>query len=380
MKKLSYFLFLALFSCGGNENSESSNSNILEDLTFSVDTVMIDPGEELLVISSGYQLKSSSSFSEDNRFLYIFNHQDHVIAKVDLNELKLRDFFSFEKEGPNGTGPYVQNQQVLPEEQFLITGYQLAGVFERTGNKVQNFNLNTEEFSGLDENTPFGNQLILASGANWLFSLSGLFNQGGKDLVKLSPSEKTGKLIDLSGLDIADNYFVALHSDQGSMFSVPQFNLQEINGKLYITTEVTSSLYQYDYQNDLLHLVTFDHQIVPPAKTGKLKKEVTSRDEFNDEMLKSSSQVSFEKLLWDEKTNRFFRLGRKVLLDDPSDANSYSFEYYLFVYDKELNLLGEKYLDGVTDQLAFYFLKEGKLWSYVNVEDELGFAVFTFDF
>ena len=27
-----------------------------------------------------------------------------------------------------------------------------------------------------------------------------------------------------------------------------------------------------------------------------------------------------------------------------------------------------------------YFWKDGKLYSYVNVEDELGFAVFTFNF
>ena len=27
-----------------------------------------------------------------------------------------------------------------------------------------------------------------------------------------------------------------------------------------------------------------------------------------------------------------------------------------------------------------YFFKDGKLYSYVNAEDELGFAVFTFDF
>ncbi|MBN3581619.1 DUF4221 family protein [Algoriphagus aestuarii] len=380
MKKLLLFTFsISLFSCSEYKNSESGSSNLLENFSFTVDTVVIDPGEEILAISNEYQLKNSTSFSNDNQILYILNYDEISISKVDLNQLRLLEVFDFEKEGPNGTGVYVQRQQVLPDEDFLITAYESTGIFDREGNRLKHFKLNTDEFSGLDPDTQFSNQLFMSSDANWLFSFTGFSNQGAKDLVKLNPDEKSGQLIDLPALDIADDFLVSLHSDQGSMFSIPQMNLQEINGVLYITCEVTSSIYKYDYQKDTLQLFTFDHQLVPNAKSGKLKSEVSSRAEFSAEMSKSSSQISFEKLLWDDKTNRFLRLGRKIHPKEDG-SNTYTAEVFLFVYDKDLNLLGETLLEELDKNPAFYFFKDGKLWSYVNVEDELGFAVFTFDF
>jgi hypothetical protein len=52
----------------------------------------------------------------------------------------------------------------------------------------------------------------------------------------------------------------------------------------------------------------------------------------------------------------------------------------MYVYDRDFNLIGEAEL---SEKLAFprdFFFKDGKLWSYVNVEDELGFAVMDFKF
>ncbi len=54
------------------------------------------------------------------------------------------------------------------------------------------------------------------------------------------------------------------------------------------------------------------------------------------------------------------------------------FKNVLTVFDENLNQLGETIVP--VDPFSKKFFKDGKLWSYVNVEDELGFAVFTFDF
>lgn len=382
MKKLfALSLLTVLYSCSEKESSEGTKKSIiLENVSYSVDTVVMDSGEEVLAISNEYKLRNSSSLSENHQFLYFLNNDDNSISKIDLNQSRLLEVFHFEKEGPNGTGAYVQRQQVLPEEQFLITDYQSSGIFNKEGSKLQEFKLNTKEFSGLDPDTQFSNQLLLSSDSKWLFSLTGLYNQGAKDLVKLNPNTKSGELIDLPALEIANDFSVSLQSDQGSMFFVPQSILQEINGALFISNEVTSSIYKYDYQTDSLQLFTYSHQLVPSIKTGKLKGEVSSQEEFYAEMQESSTQVGFEKLLWDEKSNRFFRFGKKILPKEGDDPNAYTAEVYLFIYDKDLNLLGETFLEDLDQQPVFYFFKDGKLWSYVNVEDELGFAVFTFDF
>ena len=96
-------------------------------------------------------------------------------------------------------------------------------------------------------------------------------------------------------------------------------------------------------------------------------------------MEKASSQIGFEKLLWDDSSKRFFRFGRK-LLPKENDEDPTKAELYLFAYDADLKLIGEKFLEDVDQIPSSPFFKDGKLYSYVNVEDELGFAVFTFNF
>lgn len=386
MKKLLPVLFLiVLVSCGEKGETEKAESNnILENLTYSVDTVVVDPGDDFLTIPSEFQLETLSSLSKDKKTLYLFNNKDHTMAIVNLDQLKLMEFIPFEKEGPNGVGEYAQSLQALPNNQFLFTNFQATGIFDLNAKNLSSFKLNTAEFEGLKIDSPFNSQLLMTSDPNWLFSLTGYFNDGAKDLVKLNPKERTGEIIDLPALDIAKDFSVMM-SDR-SIISVPQSSIRNSNGMLLISNEVTSAVYRYDYQKDTLQLITFQHQLVPNAKTGSLKSEVSSRDELLAETVKSSSQISFDNFIWDESRKQFFRLGHKIITSAiavPSDIenkNSYKSAIYLFVYDAELNLLGERLLEKLTNRPRFYFFKDGKLWTYVNVEDELGFAVFTFDF
>ena len=54
------------------------------------------------------------------------------------------------------------------------------------------------------------------------------------------------------------------------------------------------------------------------------------------------------------------------------------FRNVLTVFDEEINQIMET--EVLVDPFSKKFFKDGKLYSYVNVEDELGFAIFTFDF
>ncbi len=381
MRKLLIISFFALLSaCGGKESESKEPGNILENLTYSVDTVVVDPGDNLLSIANYSQLQGSSSLSQDQTIFYLFDNKDHRIAVVDLDQLKLLEFLPFEAEGPDGVGQYAQGLQVLADRNFLITNFQSSGIFNREGKKLENFKLNDAEFKGLEISSPFSSGLLMSTDRKWLFSLSGLYNDAAKDLVKLDPKQKTGEAIDLPALDIADDFGISLLSNEGSMIYIEQSNLDEINGRLYISNKVTSAIYRYDYQLDSLELFTFQHSLVANEKTGTVKNEVSSKEALFEEMAKVTTQIGFEKLLWDEERKLFFRLGTKLLNSSIDENVTNKFDVYLFAYDENLNLLGEKLLENLLNPPRFYFLKDGKLWSYVNVEDELGFAIFTFDF
>jgi hypothetical protein len=83
--------------------------------------------------------------------------------------------------------------------------------------------------------------------------------------------------------------------------------------------------------------------------------------------------------LWDETREMYLRLGKKTFLGKEKGDPS-TFEVFLFAYDKDFNVLGETKIEGLKQVPANYFWKNGKLWSYVNVDDELGFAVMDFKF
>ncbi|HSI74915.1 MAG TPA: hypothetical protein VK957_03435 [Lunatimonas sp.] len=75
---------------------------------------------------------------------------------------------------------------------------------------------------------------------------------------------------------------------------------------------------------------------------------------------------------WDLQDRRSYKEG--VL-----KAN-YEFDYESSPYDQDFKVFGETKIEGLNQIPESYFWKGGKLWSYVNIEDELGFAVIDFKF
>ena len=380
MKKLLPLLSLVLLAaCSEKGESESNESgNILEKMTYTVDTVVVDPGEEIIDLSGGMRL---SNLSDDKEKLYLFTQKEHQVAVINLDQLELVEFLPFELEGPNGVGQYVGTMQLLDGEKFLLSSFQTSGIFDRNGIKTQDLMLKPQDYSGVEVEgeAPMNYKLMQSADGKRLFSLPGDFMEGSRDLAVLDPSDKSGKVVDIPAMDKAAEFRILLQSTDMMSIYVEDVNLQEFDGQLYISTSATSDIYRYDYPLDSLQLFHFPHQLVPPAKTGTIKNKVSSEDEWRAEMEKASSQVGFEKLLWDDSSKQFFRFGRKMLPKADEEAPAKA-EVYLFTYDADLKLIGEKFLEELDQVPSSPFFKDGKLWSYVNVEDELGFAVFTFDF
>ncbi len=83
--------------------------------------------------------------------------------------------------------------------------------------------------------------------------------------------------------------------------------------------------------------------------------------------------------MWDETRELFFKIGS---ITTPSDTpgSPANIKVFLYAFDSKMKLVGETLIEGLNSLPEHPFFKDGKFWSYVNVEDELGFAVFTFNF
>ncbi|SFT76479.1 protein of unknown function [Algoriphagus locisalis] len=379
MKKLLTISLLVLLSaCGGKESETTSRSeNILENLTYSVDTVVVDPGEEIINLKYGL---SSSSMSPDQQKLYKFDGNTMQLQEINLDKLALTASFPFEKEGPNGVGPFGNTLTSLRDELFLFSGHNRIGKFSKTGELSQDFDYTIDELlEGEKAKGHMLSQFAYLEGNQLGFFLETNFFDPVFNLVLVNFEEENSKVIDLPEMDITHDYRVVT-DDNGYKVSITQeVNVQTINSKAYVSNTVSSGIYRYDPELDTLQYITFPLTLTATQKTRKIKNEVSSAEERKEQTALINSEVRFNELLWDDKSNQFFRFS-SILIPSNSEEPSKKSEVFLSAFDSQLNLIGEKKLEELFTVPENAFFKDGKLYSYVNVGDELGFAVFTFNF
>ena len=373
MKKILPFLALAVVaSCGRKtEEKDASLVNLLEHLTYSVDTVLIDSGEELFNLSGMIHLEPQST-----EFVYLFDEKPSKIQKIDLEKRALVSTFQFEKEGPDGIGTFLSNFQPLSDDRFLIASYESQGIFKADGTKE--LDLRLSNFSDLENDyqqeiqMPFAMQV--SPDDKFAYSLNGDFFEGVWSFVRINLESKSLKIWEMPELLSSKNFTVTLKSNDGFDLRAEDIFLNILNEKVIIAAGNTSSIYSYDPVSDSLGFVSFPHELTAPEKIGTYPSEVTSKEEYNDVVSNIRSEITYETFIWDSSRELYFRLGNKRIRDSKKS------EVFLYAYDSELNLIGEQMIEGLERPPSHYFFKDGKLWSYVNVEDELGFAVFTFNF
>ncbi len=383
--KIDFYLFLfgafVLFSCGGTSSEKEGSGNALENLTLNIDTVVVDPKGE--IIDLGYGIHRSS-ISLDHKTLYFFDMRNTVINEIDLDKLELTGTFPFSKEGPNSVGFNPPLIQSLANDRFLITSPTInVGIYTKNGIKEKSLKFNFREIEGLgvDEEGLITNRVTLSPNENLMFALTTLGpSKPEVRLLVIDPQSKTGKSIDLPNMLHTLKLTLLLQLPKSVSRTGEAIWLRIIQDKLYITSSVTSDTYVYDYEKDSLRLVEFDHQLVPKKKTGDFESnEFSDEKAFKEASEKLLSQVAFQELIWDEQRKQFFRFAYQRTIE--AEGSWYNrAKVYLFVYDADLVLLGEKYLPELPNVPEFTFFKDGKLWSYVNVNDELGFTVIDFNF
>ena len=383
--KIDFYLFLfgafVLFSCGGTSSEKEGSGNALENLTLNIDTVVVDPKGE--IIDLGYGIHRSS-ISLDHKILYFFDMRNTVINEIDLDKLELIGIYPFSKEGPNSVGFNPPQIQSLAKDRFLITSPSInVGIYNKNGIKEKSLKFNFKEIEGLgvDEEGLITNRVTLSPNENLMFALTTLGpSEPEVRLMVIDPESKMGKSIDLPNMLHTLKLTLLLRLPKLISRTGEAIWLRIIQDKLHITSSVTSDTYVYDYEKDSLRLVEFDHQLVPKKKTGDFENnEFSDEKAFKEASEKLLSQVAFQELIWNDQRKQFFRFASKPIKD--AEGNWYKrAEVYLFVYDADLKLLGEKFLPELTNVPEFTFFKDGKLWSYVNVADELGFAVMEFKF
>lgn len=295
-----FFLFIS--SCASKEEKKLTVS---DQIKVSLDTVMIDAGEEFLYLQD--QL-FTSSLSGDKSYLLNFNRKDNSAERVDLNNLKLERKIQYEKEGPNGIGDYPQFS-ILSNQDVIFWNYQFYKIFDQNGELVKDLELEkiAEEYLGVneyfarslqqDESNP---ERFIALVTHW---------QSNTDFIlDIDLKDRTFKKVELP--DWAKNserYIKILYNgnDAGG-YGTGAYPLQA-NGNFLVSSNAFNEVQVFDFKSDSVGvkkwdtpLLGYEKEYVPPKTV-----EYTSGG-IKDVERKIGEEISYGRLFWDEKKRTLF--------------------------------------------------------------------------
>ena len=352
MKKLFPIFGLALLSaCGHKESTETSGVITLENPSFTTDTIAVNVGDEIFNANDYYGF----DLSEDASTVY---------------SMTLVDRHPFERDGPNRVPDFVNYFQALPNEEFLLSNSNSSGIYSLSGELVRKLDLTTESVSGFDfEKSGFlTNTIHLSADKSKAISLPKAFTGGISGLGIINLESMKGETLAIPEMKITEKYRVTFREGGSSASSGDFEEIQEVNGDFIIHSSATSDSYIFDPILDSLRLLTFPHQLVPRFKTGDFQTEVDSRERMSEVSMEMHKLIDFGRFYWDEENGRYLRFAIR------------NGDYFVFVYSEDFELQAEGKFEGFISIYNKSFVKEGKLYSYITVEENPGFLVYDFNF
>lgn len=367
MKKLAVLLLLPLiFSCGGKSASEESQKF---RISYSVDTVLIDSKKDFLFLKNDL---STSSVSKDRRFFYNIDELGSRLEVIDLNSLIIKEKIPLEREGPNGVGPeHISNFQVLDNGNFCFYNIHKITVLSPDLKKLSSHYFYPEVF--INDTIPDGSEIPIMLGrmngkGSRFASLNSIFFENeilGIALVDLEKNELN--LIPTDKLDYLKELIYTTVFGNSQIQHTEAIFVDFFEDKLLISTSAKNEVLIYDIEKDSLESRSFQSKFTADIKKGNYK------DESNPDLASRlrDFEVFYGRLVYDEANDVFWRYSRESKSSNPDRP---AFEYVLTAFDRNFQQLHEEKLDvNWTHLPAIKFVKDGMLYTYLNIDDELAF-------
>ena len=377
MKKLSYLpIFALLLSCGSNADHVSKTD--FSNITFAMDTVMVDAGDDIINLKNSLWM---AGVNPSTTHLYNWDQDNGLLEKIDLDRLVLEKKLPFEKEGPNGVGSYVGWMYLTEEDQIVFSNFQDMGLFDFNGEKIRSYKLRGEKFEGdsLLDNENFTRKSIFSQGGNEIYGVLGNWTGNSFTLAKIDFPTKTLKKYPLPAYDKLAEYSVVLKSADMIMIIAAEQAVDKIENKVILSNSVFNSLIVYDISSDSVYTVNYPTSLTKNSKTGKYRNEVDTDAEFKKIMNEMNQEINFAKPFWDSQNQRYYRFSYETLPQETLEdgiARSKS-KVYLTILDRDFQVLGETLVNELTSPPGLHFVKDGKIWIYKNIDDELAFVRLT---
>lgn len=376
-KKLTPILLLCLLaSCETKENTESNEVSSI-NFSYELDTVMVDPGDQFIHLN--WQL-TTSDLSSDEKYFYNFKTGGNPIGVevIDLENLKLERVIPMSLDGPNGiSSPYMSNFYILPDGTFYLTDSREVYHFDQEGNKLSDLVYSKQEFEG--EKLPEGKKIKFGE------SLS----KDGKRLVILYGGEKMTdpaeglalfnlekRTVQYKPLDVfkeLDKYQSALFTEGDLPLSMILASVypQQKNDSLLYSNTAQNKIYFYHLKTDSLSSKSYSSKFTSQEAPGSYQKRTESEEEFQEIMKEQDKEVMYGGLFFDSKNDVYWRFAKEM---DRMKGDTIQYKTVLTAFDPAFNQIHEQLLPTGFVLPYKYFVRDGMIYTFLNIEDELAFV------
>ncbi|WP_425636893.1 DUF4221 family protein [Algoriphagus yeomjeoni] len=376
MKKPLYFasLLILIASCSEKTDSESSNSSNL-NFTVEIDTVQVDPGDDHFIYLAKFL--RSSSLSSDKKTLYNFNPTVPELEVIDLDDLSIKEVIKLENEGPTGINAatsYIPMMDVSDSGELFLNTISYMIKLNATRDQMSRYwftpdSLEADALSELEIIYPEG---FMSNNKDFYFGAYGAQDNSAKSgLAMINLNSMELKKVPLDIFEKIEKFEIVFSPDGNSKMSVTEtVFFDSIEDKVYISTSAFNEIYLVDISDGTVEKKSFHSELTPDAKKGNYQKTAGSQKELFDHAKEKVKEVSFLKFHYDDHNEKFWRFSTTL---DRMIGDSATYNIVLTIFDQNLTQLHEEKVDySETGSLTFF--KDGSLYSYINLEDELGFV------
>lgn len=361
-----------LFSCA--KPNESAKPG-LAGLDLSIDTVFINPGVDFIHLRDNLWY---SDISNDGRYLFNFNRNETVLEKIDLDNLRLDKRILFEKEGPNGIGTMLSNISVVTDEHILMWFYGLSSIFDQDGKLVRDlqFERIAEADVKLSEAYPI---MLFEIDENLFFGFYLNWKDMSYFLMEVDADKKASRKIELPQLERLKDYSSKVMYGDIQMGSIGTAAFATcFDHRIIISNNAYNDISIYDTNTDSLYSMSLEGPLVGKSRSFVPPVQVEADSEQEKEVSKRIKEdISYGQILWDSQSQKFLRLSSKEKFGEEKDPNgafkATGAEVFLSIFDGNFNLVSEVIVPELKMQPKKYFVKDGQIWIFENMGDELAF-------
>lgn len=366
MKKTLLFLLACSLLISCTEEAKTI-SNI--HFSYEIDTVQVDSKELLLNVQGGL---SRMAFSPDGQTLYFYNTSEKRLDLIDLNSYEISRSISFSTDGPKGIGGLSPYEFELTEHgEIIIASFDVIRKMDSLGNQIESYNWDALDYQSgqLPEGTILSFTGEYDATGTVFYGVYGKVrggNSNGEGIGILDIPNQSIQTEEISLLKTLADYEIVLNGEL-SMSSGENYFFQLVKDKILISTEAHNSLAIYDTNTDSLFQIDFSSQLLPDKKPGNFEKQVTSMDQMKEALLAKAKEISFGPWIWDESSQRYFRVSKFQSQFDPP-----KFEVFVTVADADFQVIVEE--KDFPNFRSNAFFHNGYLHQPINLNDELHFV------